>query len=226
MKKITVLFLAILISILCSPAFAQNTSSRFSWGMNVGASAAGKLFTIKEPNVRSWNAPKGNNFNAYKIDLVLDEGIAVETWLKYKMSPKNFLSIYLSNFGYEVTALARTTQIVEVEEWDKLSLNSVSLLYRRTFFDHTIVPFINGGVRYTSLTNADSILDQSIISPVIGLGLQYHYAENISAHLELNNSISSIDCSAYKNLANESAETTSYDPTQLFSFTLGMGLSF
>ncbi len=223
MKTLTkITFLLLLISIISTVSYAQESSSRFSWGISMGMSAGGELTRIRENSTRRWMPPSNEPFNAYRFELTLHEGMAVSSFGEFKVTPRDCFRLSVFNSSYAVIALARQTDNAVVTKWDDVNVTGFGFSYRRVILSSSWRPYITAGPAYLMIDSIDPEMDQSILAATIGVGFEYDIARNVLLTFDLDDRIGSLDFAAYENLANDSAIIEENSPSNFFSFMVGM----
>ena len=222
LAKITLLLL--LVSVFSTVSYAQESVSRFSWGISMGMSAGGELMRIRETSTRQWVPPSNESFNAYRFKLTLAEGIAVSSFGEFKVTPRDCVRLSVFNFSYEVTALARQTDNAVIANWDDIDMTGFGLSYRRVVLSSQWRPYFSIGPTYLMIDSIEPEMDQSILATTVGAGFEYEIASNVLLTFDLEDRIGSLDFTAYESFANESAVIQENSPINFLSFMLGIAI--
>lgn len=189
----------------------------------MGMSAGGELVRIREDNTRLWTSPSNEPFNAYRLELTLDEGMAVNTFGEFKVTPSDCFRLSIFNLSYGVTALARQTDHAVVAKWDDMNITGFGFTYRRVFLASSWQPYFSIGPTYLMIDSIDPEMDQSILAAAIGVGFEYKLARNVLLTFDLDDRIGSIDFTAYEEYS-EGADFQDANPINTLSFMIGMTL--
>ncbi len=179
----------------------RSEPGRLSVSAGSGALTSGDVFVVRVPGdvVQRWLAPSGTEFAAREFRVTLDEDVLAAVGLAYEATDVWSLRLDLSYSEVDMTALARTSQTVELIPYDRLTFVMAGLEVERALVRAPTHPYLlaGGAVAGISAARAEA-LDQTRFGLRLGAGLHWPLDPRWAVRLEIRDTIVQIEAADHE----------------------------
>jgi len=201
----------------------SSTPGAWSIGFGSGLAMAGDLFRVTGEDTRPWVRPNGTTFMAERFEVTLDEDVLLGAELARDFTSSGRVRGFVHWAEMNGTALANDSQFVLPVLWDRFSLLRLGLVWEQSLAETPLRPYLVGGISFLSFGSTAPELDQTLWTPVLGVGLLMDLNERLTVRMELLDGIGQIDSEALLgNLYPAETDLHEHGPQHIVDWTLGL----
>ncbi len=174
--------------------------SRVEAAIGVGMLTSGDLLRVRTAAGSGipWAPPGGSSFVSDEYLLTIDEDVAFSLMVKYDLTRWLAVRADGSTARVSVTAKAHSGEVVNLHQWDTVTLSMLGLAIEGKLVQQPSYPYLLAGVAYVSLSgHGGEGFDQSRLALRFGAGYHHDLGQRLGLRVEARNTLQQFKFSDY-----------------------------